>query len=596
METKGKILKRVEKIIYGILWLGLVLFAFRKVNKGLDLWDTGYNLANFQWMGPEHMDGMWLFSTYLSNAVGHAFSLLPGGKTLLWMNIYTTGVTVLLMILISSFLVRYMKIPMGLVMAGEFVALNLCWAPSAILYDYLTFVCLDLGLILMLIGLTKEHIREVFLSGVLIGLGMFVRFSNLAQLIVIILIPVFYTIMWIGCALNREKGKKIWLKNMLRQMAVFLAGYALSVATMLGYISVRYGFSEYVKGIGELMDMSRTTPGYSSSFMIKFLFTNLIRYGLRLWHVIAAIVFGLVCAVLADKMDSKLHKCIFRPMAVGISMILSLQVLYTYLTKCDYITRNYLSYSSVYAPMLLLGVLTIFIAVVRVFSKEASMAEKFLGVIVVSIYLLSVIGSSTEFHLGMNNYFVLMPYLLWEIYCFCRRKADLIPVYPAKMIVTAFVIFCCFLTIGFGQKFVYEEAGSTTGREYCVNGNRALRGIYMTQKKAEIAQGLSDYLVENGLQGREVILYDMNPGLAFYLQLPPAFNSWISLGSYSCEKLQADLEKVKEKQELPIMIVSNNFENDERVKAEVLRQFMKECGYEMKYSVGQFDVYYILEQ
>lgn len=591
MKTKEKVLKRVKQIIYGILWIGLIFFAFRKVNKGLDLWDTGYNLANFQWMGTEHMDNMWLFSTYLSNAVGHIFSLLPGGKTLLGMNIYTTGVTALLMILSSCFLVRYMKIPMALVVAGEFVALNLCWAPSSILYDYLTFVCLDVGLILMLIGLTKEHWKEVFLSGILIGTGMFVRFSNLAQLIVIILIPVFYIIMWIGSVLNREKGKKIWLKDMLRQMAAFLAGYALIVAIVLGYISIRYGFSEYVEGIGELMDMSKTTPGYSSSFMIKFLFTNLMRYGLRLWHVIAAIVLGLVCAVTADKMDSKLHKCVFRPLAVGISIILALHVLYTYLTKCDYITQDYLSYSSVYAPMLLLGVLTIFIAVVRVFSKEASMAEKFLGVIVVSIYLLSVIGSSTEFHLGMNNYFVLMPYLLWEIYSFCRRKATVIPFYPAKIIITVFVIFCCSLTIGFGQKFIYEEAGSTTGREYCVNGNGTLRGIYMTQRKAEIAQGLFDYLADNGLQGREVILYDMNPGLAFYLQLPPAFNSWISLGSYSCEKLQADLERTKEKKELPLMIVSTNFESDERVKAEVLRRFMKECGYEMTYSVGQFEVF-----
>lgn len=39
------------------------------------------------------------------------------------------------------------------------------------------------------------------------------------------------------------------------------------------------------------------------------------------------------------------------------------------------------------------------------------------------------------------------------------------------------------------------------------------------------------------------------------------------------------------------MIVSNNFESDERVKTEVLRQFMKECGYEMTYSVGQFEVF-----
>lgn len=58
MKTKDKTQKRVQQIICGILWLGLIFFAFRKVNKGLDLWDTGYNLANFQWMGTEHMDNM----------------------------------------------------------------------------------------------------------------------------------------------------------------------------------------------------------------------------------------------------------------------------------------------------------------------------------------------------------------------------------------------------------------------------------------------------------------------------------------------------------------------------------------------------------
>ena len=48
MKAKEKVLKRVKQIISGIVWIGLIFFAFRKVNKGLDLWDTGYNLANFQ--------------------------------------------------------------------------------------------------------------------------------------------------------------------------------------------------------------------------------------------------------------------------------------------------------------------------------------------------------------------------------------------------------------------------------------------------------------------------------------------------------------------------------------------------------------------
>ena len=60
--------------------IALVLLAFyplRHIAWGLDLWDTGYNYANFQYMGTEHMDPMWLFSTYLANSVGWLLTKLP---------------------------------------------------------------------------------------------------------------------------------------------------------------------------------------------------------------------------------------------------------------------------------------------------------------------------------------------------------------------------------------------------------------------------------------------------------------------------------------------------------------------------------------
>ena len=155
------------------------------------------------------MDKMWLFSTYLSNVIGHFFTLLPGGKTLLGMNIYTTCVTALLIIMSACFLVRYMKIPPVLVIIGQFVALNVCWAPSAILYDYLTFLFMDIGLILMLIGLKEHRNREVVICGVLLGANMFVRFSNLTELVFCVLIPVYHIILWIDCKMRGEKWEKI---------------------------------------------------------------------------------------------------------------------------------------------------------------------------------------------------------------------------------------------------------------------------------------------------------------------------------------------------------------------------------------------------
>ena len=56
-------LERVQKYLFPAI---LLLYPLRHINWGLDLWDTGYNYANFQFMGTDHMDPMWLFSTYLA--------------------------------------------------------------------------------------------------------------------------------------------------------------------------------------------------------------------------------------------------------------------------------------------------------------------------------------------------------------------------------------------------------------------------------------------------------------------------------------------------------------------------------------------------
>ena len=68
----------------------LVLYPLRHIAWGLDLWDTGYGYANFEYMGTRHMDPMWLFSTYLTTVIGHCLSLLKhqsaGGSGLLFLH------------------------------------------------------------------------------------------------------------------------------------------------------------------------------------------------------------------------------------------------------------------------------------------------------------------------------------------------------------------------------------------------------------------------------------------------------------------------------------------------------------------------------
>ena len=76
-----------RKYLYRLYPLILLLYPLRHIRVGAEWWDTGYNYGNFTYM--DHMDPMWLLSTYLGNAAGHLLTLLPGGGTMLGMNIYT---------------------------------------------------------------------------------------------------------------------------------------------------------------------------------------------------------------------------------------------------------------------------------------------------------------------------------------------------------------------------------------------------------------------------------------------------------------------------------------------------------------------------
>ena len=77
-------LNKVLNIVFSVI---LLLYPLRHIFVNAEWWDTGYNYANFTYM--DKMDQMWLFSTYLGNAVGNFFTKLPFGNTMIGLNIYT---------------------------------------------------------------------------------------------------------------------------------------------------------------------------------------------------------------------------------------------------------------------------------------------------------------------------------------------------------------------------------------------------------------------------------------------------------------------------------------------------------------------------
>ena len=246
--------------IFGLLFL--VLYPLRHINIGLDLWDTGYNYANFTYMGTEHMDSMWLFSTYLATAAGHLLTKLPGAGGLLGMNLYTGLFAGALAVMGYLFCTR--RIGMGRlpVFLGEAAALSLCWCPTALLYNYLTYVLFLAGVILLYRGLTEERKGLLAAAGACLGANVLTRFSNLPEAGLIVAVWIYDVVL---CG---RKERRAGFGRTLRHTGWCLAGYAASLAAFLGYIGVRYGIGEYVEGIRRLFAMTDTATDYKADSML----------------------------------------------------------------------------------------------------------------------------------------------------------------------------------------------------------------------------------------------------------------------------------------------------------------------------------------
>lgn len=80
-----------------------------------------------------------------------------------------------------------------------------------------------------------------------------------------------------------------------------------------------------------------------------------------------------------------------------------------------------------------------------------------------------------------------------------------------------------------------------------VDNNTVLAGVKMSPERAEWMEGISEYVNTNGLAGKEVLLYGQIPALSYYLQMPPAFNSWSDLRSFSLEAMEEAMDRMEEK-------------------------------------------------
>jgi hypothetical protein len=537
-----KWMKVIEAWSYPII---LALYSLRHIRYGVDWWDTGYSYGNFVYM--EEMDPMWKFSTYLSTALGHLFTKLPFGDTMVGMNFYTSLLVSIMSVGGYFFFVHKIHIPKAIAFLGELLAINLSWCPTAVLYNYLTYLLFGGGAILLYMALTaqenttKERIYFV-MAGILLGINIFVRFPNVTHMGLIVLV-------W-GYGWIRKKKRK----EVVQQTLWCMLGYAIGIAVCLIGISIRYGITDYVDAILRLFTMPSDASDYSP---VQMVLSQLRNYRLNLYWLVLPFVGICVGCLFFSMIPKQVRKFFYVP------YILCAFVLFYYLRQQNMFNFTYTTLMSVQQWAFSLLTLLIGMGAVILFRAKSAKTDKLMVSLTILIVLITPLGTNNHLIASINNLYLVAPIFLWFLYRFCKNGPSVagrrLNLFPLKAMLVCITVMLFIQSILFGLTFVFTEADGGENLHTRVEENDILRGMYTTSQRTQVIESLSEYVEREGLKGHPLIVYGMIPAMPYYLEMPFAISAWPDLRSYQYDIMAMQLDETAQEAQnsgqLPLVLL-----------------------------------------
>lgn len=597
LENISLLNRSLQNIVFPLI---LLLFPLIKANQGVDLTDTGYSLGNYRFFSAD--GGIWTLLTFLSNVTGYLLSCLPFGSTMLGMKVYTGLIVSVTALLGYRFFMT--KIPAWLAFVGELAAIGFCWCPTVILYNYLTYLLFLLGAIFLFRGLAGGRNGCLVIAGVILGINVMVRFPNNMLEAGLILA------LWYYGALKKKPAKKI-----AEETGLCLSGYLLALLVMVCGVSLFYGSGAIRDMITGVFGIAGSASDYTLGEMLLSVLSAYAHGFKWMLYMFLCILPGIPFLVMWEGKYQVFRKVIY---------CVCIPVLFFVLGKWGmYNFRYYQKESALQwgAVFLLLA----FMALGWVlFTRRMDDEWRLIGSIALIMILITPLGSNNHIWPVLNNLFFIAPVILWVIYRFVRwgrtylDASGKVPLFPVKAMCSGILIAFFIQAVGLGFGYVFLDGETGENRSYRVAENRVLDGMLTTGLNAEVLEEITVFMTENQSEygQKELILYGNIPGLAYYLNMPPAiYTTWADLDSNPLERLREELWEITESkgsnwEERPLVIITPQLdayfagneqamsywgtdaadcEQDEKLTA--IGEFLTENEYEQVFANEAFVVY-----
>ncbi len=532
-------------------------------NQGIDVADATYSLGNYVYLGGGR-GSTWFFATYLANAAGGLLTRLPGGDTLLGMNVLSSLAVSAAALGVYGVLRRLM--PGWMLFLGLFLAESLCWCPTVILYNYLSYFLLTLGSLFLFLAVTAvpEKKRWFVLAGLCLGLNVTVRFANLTQAALILAF-------WFFAAVTGRARRVV-----LRETGLCMAGYAAGFLSGASGAVLRYGASAYFGMIPALFGMTASASDYTLASMLRDPLSAYL-HSLR-WAAIlvsCAAMGAVMLALPAARRFPRLSRAVY---------LAGIAVLVRFLYGRGMFTANYQDYWCMFEWAMLFVLLSALLsALCMTGAGLADPGERFLAAEVLVQILILPLGSNNYTFPVLNCLFLIAPFTLWLLRRYRvfrrRRRTDF------AWFAMALAVVCAVFVQGglFHLRFAFGDGTDGTLRQARTGGIPYLNGMYTTPANAASLSALGERLREQELTGEKLIVFGNAPGLHVIFGMEPSLSTtWPDLDSYPSGEMEAELSLLASSGELPVVIVHRT--ETESVsspgKRELLRNFLAAGEYE----------------
>ena len=562
--------KTLEKYVFPVI---LLFYPLVGVNAGLDISDTTYSLANYEFISG--LNPMWLLSTFLSNVTGAAIMHLPGAGSMLGFGIYCSFIISAIALISYYMLQDYMPGWMNFI--GIFIAESLCWCPRVSLYNYLTYLFFTLASMILLKGifLWEGQNKYLFIAGVLLGLNVMVRFPNIAETALIL-------VLWFYGAVTRDD-----IRDILKKTGICIVGFVSGAAVIFFIISIIHGPTAYLDMIASLFGMTSGASDYTTGGMMSAIIEAYIGTASDMLILVPCIAAGIVMFVIKPDKYVWIKKLLY---------VCGLCILVRYYFAEGVFTRNYYYYDSVFKAAMMLIIIAFVLGVIGSLGiLNGSRQEQTLSFLMVMIILITPLGSNNYTYPIINNLFLIAPIALWIMRRLMQRLGEKELHFTWQSTITMVIVVLLIQGVFFRINFSFMDGADGQQRDTVMSGIPKVDHMVTTSYNADSLNELGRFLEDNDLLKENVILFGGVPGLSYIFDLQPAIDTvWPDLDSYSTDTFDKELIRLSVSDDPePLIIVGSNVQEYANIsrKFDILLDYIANHDYNIDFENERFTVY-----